>query len=316
MDEAVIQRDSSVVVAFLWLVATAPAVAQPADPDPGSIIGQAIAAGVALAADDFAAAGSYDVDDEANSTFRIRQLGRRHRFEAKGRWEPFLGARVGQVRLSQELDLGGSGRSPLDFDVWSLAIEGGALVQLGAGWFGKLRGETTYSFIENQLRYADSELAAILGPPLDGVLFNWEAEALTLEAGLGLGWETTSKHGVKTTLEAELTRLRTDPVSTEDPVQDLTVETGFERLAASFEFPLKAEIRERPLRLDARLRHTFLDRDLAEPLDSNIFTDLTLSLITLWPETSRLPIEGLGLGFTYATADSFEGWAIRLSFTQ
>jgi hypothetical protein len=320
MLDAVIERTSGTVFACLWLAMTAPAVAQPASPEPGRIIGQAIAAGVTLAADDFAAAGIYDVDDEADSTFRVHHLGGRHRLEPKGRWEPFVGFRVGQVRLRQELDLGGSGRSPLDFDVRGVAIEGGALVRLGArlgaGWFGKLRGETTYSFIDNQLRYADSELAAILGPAFDGVLFNWEAEALTLEAGLGLGWERTSAHGVKTTLEAELIRLQTDPLSTEDPVQDLTVETGFERLAASFEVPLQAEIRQRPLRLDARLRHTFLDGDLAEPLDSDTFTDLTLSLITLWPESSRLPIGGLGLGFTYTTADAFDGWSVGLSFGQ
>lgn len=309
-----IKRTLSAVAACLWLATVAPAVAQPAGPDPGRIIGQAIAAGVTLAADDFAAAGSYDVDDEADSTFRVRHLGGRHRFEPKGRWEPFVGLRVGQVRVRQELDLGGSGRSRLDFDVRGLAIEGGALVQLGAGWFGKLRGEATYSFAENRLRYADSELAVILGPLLDGVLFNWQAEALTLEAGLGLGWETTFEHGVRTTLEAGLTRLRTDPVATEDPVQDLTVETGFERLATSFEIPLQAEILERPLRLDARLRHTVLQRDLAEPLDSGAFTDLSLSLITLWPETSRLPIDGVGLGFTYTIADSFEGWSVGLTF--
>jgi len=301
-------------VVAVWLVAAAPAAAQFEDPDAGRIIGRAIAAGVALSTDDFASSGSFDVDDDANSAFRVRQLGWRHRFKSSSRWEPFLGGRVGQVLVEQELDLGGTDRAPLDFDVWGLAIEGGARVRFGSGWFSEIRGEVSYSFAENRLQYPDADLAEILGPLIDGVLFNWEAEAVTLEAGLGIGWERTSNRGVRTTLEAELTRLRTDPVATDHPIQNVTVGTHFERLLASFEIPLRGKAFGRPLRLDPRLRHTFLGDDLADPLDSSGFTDLRLALVALWPETSRLPIPGIGLAVTYTTADAFEGWSIGVSF--
>jgi hypothetical protein len=309
----VTQKRLKAIIVCLYFVFAIPVVAQPADPDPGRVIGQAIAAGVTLATDDFAAAGRYEVSDEADSSFRVRRLGGRHRFKGTSRWEPFVGASLGQVLLKQRLDLGGSSRSLLDFDVQGLAIEGGATARLGDGWFGELRGETSYSFVDNRLQYADSSLAATLGPVLDGVLFNWEAKALTVEAGLKLGWEQTSERGVKTTLAAGLTRLRTDPVETDNPIQDVTVDTGFERLLAGFEIPLHLQTFSRPWRLDTRLRHTFLDNELAQPLDSDAFTDLRLALLALWPETSRLPIEGIGIGFTYTTADAFEGWSVGLT---
>ncbi len=298
----------------LWLVAAAPAAAQFDDPEAGRIIGRAIAAGVALATDDFASSGSFNVDDDANSSFRVQQMGWRHGFESSSRWEPFLGGRVGRVLVDQELDLGGTDRAPLDLDVWGLAIEGGTRVRFGSGWFSEIRGEVSYSFVENRLEYPSPELAETLAPLLDGVLFNWEAEAVTLEAGLGIGWERHSDRGVRTTLEAELTRLRTDPRATDHPVQDVTVETHFERLLASFEIPLGIEAFGRPLRLDTRLRHTFLGDDLAQPLDSNGFTDLNLALLALWPETSRLPVPGIGLAVTYTTAEAFEGWSAGVTF--
>jgi hypothetical protein len=311
--ETVTYKPFNLIAACLGIVAAAPAVAQPTSPDPGRIIGQAIAAGVTLATDDFAAVGRYDVSDEADSSFRVRQLGGRHRFKTTGRWQPFVGGRLGHVRLNQNLDLGGSSRSALEFDVWGLAIEGGARARFDGGWFGEFWGETSYSFVENRLRYVDSELAVTLGPLLDGVFFNWEAEAMTFEAGLGLGWEHTSESGVRSTISAGLTRLRTDPVDTEHPIQDVTVESGFERLLADFEIPVNIKNLGRPWRLDARLRHTFLDDDLADPLDSHNFTDLRLALLALWPETSRLPIDGLGIAVTYTTADAFDGWSVGLT---
>lgn len=280
----------------------------------GQIIGRAIAAGVVLATDEFAAAGRYEVDDDADSSFRVRQLGHRHRFERAGRWRPFVGATLGQVLVQQKIDLGNGSRSDSEFDVWGLAVNGGARVVLSDGWYGELRGVASYSFAESDLRYPDAETADLLGPLIDGVLFNWEAEAVTLEAGIDLGWERRSARGTTTRLHGGTTWLRTDPVSTDDPVQDVTVESHFERLQVGLEIPLGTTLFDLPLRFDPRVRHTFLSNDLARPLDSDSFTDVKIVLLALLPEGSRWRISGLGLAVTYTTADAFEGWSVGLSF--
>ena len=68
----------------MWLAEATLAAAQLEDAEAGRTIGQAIAAGVALATDDFASSGSYDVDDEADSRFRVHQLGGRRRSSGLG----------------------------------------------------------------------------------------------------------------------------------------------------------------------------------------------------------------------------------------
>jgi hypothetical protein len=166
-----------------------------------------------------------------------------------------------------------------------------------------------YSFAKSDLRYPDAETAAILGPLLDGVFFNWEAEAVSLEAGVGLGRERRSARGVTIALSAEVIALRTDPVEMDDPVQDTTVETHFERVAAGVGVPLGISAFGGDLRLKARVRHTRLGRDLAAPLDSKGFTDLRLALLSPWPGDRRLPFKAIGVAMTYTTASSFEGWS-------
>lgn len=302
------------LVAGLWLLAAVPAVGQLEDSEAGRIIGQAIAAGVVLATDDFASAGSYEVDDEADSTFQVHQLGGRRRFAAQGQWQPFIGGRIGQVLIDQHLDLGLGQGAPLDFDVWGLAVEGGARRHLAGGWFGEVRGAATYSFARNRLRYPDAATAALLGPILDGVLFNWDAEALSLEASALLGWERRSPRGVSTHLAAELTRLRTDPAKTDHPVQDVTVTTHFERLAAGVGLPLGISFFGGELSLEARARHTFVGDDLAQPLDSGGFTDLRLALLAPVARGRLAPLRAIGVAVTHTTADAFEGWSMGVTF--
>ena len=302
------------LAAGLSLMAAAPAAAQLDGTEVGQIIGRAIAAGIVLATDDFTSAGSFDFDDDTDSRFQVRQIGGRHRFARSSRWEPFVGARVGQVLIDQRLGLGGDLSAPLEFDVWGVAVEGGTRLRFGDGWFGQIRGEAAYDFADNHLVYPDAAIEAVLGPQVDGILVNWQVEALTLEAGMAIGWQRRSAWGFATALEAEVVALRTDPVEVDDPVQDVTVETHFERLAASVEMPLDVSTFGRPLRLEARARHTFLGADLAEPLDSKGFTDLRLALLTPKPNGSRLPIQPVGFALTYTTAAAFEGWSVGMTF--
>jgi hypothetical protein len=302
-----------VAVALTLGAAAAPAAAQTDDPEAGRIIGRAIAAGTLLATDDLASGGRYTVDDDADTEFRIRQLGGDHRFERAGRFEPFIGVTIGQVLVDQKIDLGDAGRADSDFEIWGIAVRGGGRFRFASGWFAVVRAQVSYDFAESRLRYPDPETAEILGPLIDGVLFNWQAEAVTLEGGVGLGWEHRTAGGVRTLLQAATTHLRTDPVKTDHPVQDVTTDSRYERLLAAFQIPLGVSISDRPLRLDPRLRHTFLDDELADPLDSNSFTDLRLALLAEWPETSRWPISGLGLAVSYTTADAFEGWSVGVT---
>jgi hypothetical protein len=205
--------------------------AQSGPSEAGRVLGRSIAAGVVLATDDFAASGRYSVDDDAESSFRLQKLGARHEFERSGRWRPFLGFRLGRVEIEQRLDLGVGERAPFEFDVWGFAVEGGARYLFDGPWFIELRGEVGYSFAENRLEYPPG--AGDLAPVWDGVLFNWDAEAVALEGRFVIGWAEESASGVMTEVAAEVAGLRTDPVKTDDPIQDVTVDTHFERLSVA-----------------------------------------------------------------------------------
>jgi hypothetical protein len=280
----------------------------------GRILGRAIAAGVVLATDDFAASGRYSVDDDAESSFSLQKFGIRHDFERPGRWRPFLGFRLGQVEFEQQLDVGANERAPLEFEVWGFMVEGGARYLIDGPWFIEFRGEVGYSFADNRLEYPPG--AGNLAPAWDGVLFNWDAEAVSLEGRVVIGWTEQSAGGITTELTAEVAGLRTDPVRTDDPIQDVTVDTHFERLSAGLRIPLGGQAFGAQLRLDPRLRHTFLAEEISDPLDSGSFTDLGVALLSLRPEGGRLPISAIGIAATYTTADSFDGWSIGVAVSR
>lgn len=279
----------------------------------GEIIGQAIAAGVVLATDDFASSGHYRVDDDAESTFRLRQLGGRHLFDRAGRAQPFIGGRIGQIRLEQQLDFGNAAPYPLDFDVTGLALEGGVHLDLRDGWFSELRGEVGYAFAKSRLRDAFSSSGGEPPPILTSPLFTWDAEAVTLESGAAVGWRRIAANGRTSTVAAELVALHTDPVETDDPLQDVSVTTRFGRLSADFRFPLGGSLFGSPLSLHPHLRHTVLGSELAAPLDTDSFTDLRIALLSLWPSGRDLPFSAVGVAASYTTSESFEGWSVGIA---
>jgi hypothetical protein len=242
----------------------------------------------------------------------LRQLGGRHRFDRSGRWQSFIGGRIGQIRFEQSLNLGGTLPYPLHFNVTGLAIEGGMNVLLDGGWFSELRGEIGYAFAKSRLRDSSSNAG---GAPsiVNSPLFTWDAEALTLESGFALGWKRVTPRGPRATFAAELVALRTDPVETDDPIQDVTVTTSFGRISADLQVPLGPSLFGSPLRLDPRLRHTVLGDDLAAPLDADSFTDLRLALVSLWPSGRDLPLSAIGIAATYATSESFDGWSVGIT---
>ena len=69
-----------------------------------------------------------------------------------------------------------------------LSAEGGVHVRLAEGWFSEFRAEAGYAFAKSRLRSPSSNAGEPLAPVLD-TLFNWDAEAVTLESGVALGWE-------------------------------------------------------------------------------------------------------------------------------
>jgi hypothetical protein len=287
-----------------------PAIAQEIDIDPGNAIGQAIAAGTVLGFDGFAASGRFEVDDEADSRLRIVSLEFRHFFRSGERWQPYVKGGIGQVTVDQKVDLGVPIRGDSEFDVRGVVVGGGVRRVLGRGWFGEIGAAVDYSSVEQRLGYPDEATEAALGPLLDGVLFNWDAKALTTAGHLVAGWEHRPAGRAAVTIEGELVLLRTDPFDTDDPAQDVAVDATYERLATGVEVPLGRSAFGRPLRFDARIRRTFLDRQLADPLDTDNLDDVRVALIGLRPAGSRSRLPGLGLAVTYTTADSFDGWSV------
>jgi hypothetical protein len=310
------QRIRIVLIALPLFAVSASAVAQDTDVDAGRIIGRSIAVGVLLASDTFAATGCYQMYDDAKTTFCIRQLGGRYFFKGEGAWEPFIGAQIGQVLIDQRISLAESIRGDSDFDVWGIEIEGGMRMFFGRGWFGEIGSAVSYSSVKNRLRYPNPGIADSLGPLIDGVFFNWDAEVITLQGRLVLGWESRPVHGVGILLKSELIGLRMDPIKTDDPIQDVTVNAHYARVSSAFEIPLGIWAFSLPLRFDTTIRMTFVDRELADPLDSDVFADLRLALVALLPEESKLPISAVGLAVTYTIAKGFYGWSVGISFRQ
>ncbi len=284
----------------------------------GRVIGRAIAAGVVLSSNDFAAAGNYEVDDDAASTFRVSHVGYRRSFEKEGRRSsPFLDVSLGRVVVDQHLDLGGPVRDDSRFDTKGGRVFGGVRIPIHASWFVQAGAALEYSWVESDLTYRSPETEA-LAPIYDGILFNWRAEALTTIGTAIFGYH---REGGEDRLTADAgiqwLGLRTDPVKVDDPVQDVTVSSDYERIYAVFDVPTGASAWKRPLRVVPSIAWTHLGSALADPLDSNDFTEVGCTLAALMRTGGRkFPLERIGFSASYTHADAFDGWSFGVIFSR
>ena len=286
---------------------------------PNPTIGRLIGAGVVLSASDFIGGGTLDFEDGSGSV-RVRHLPWHHRFgEPDRRIRPWVLGEVGRIVDKESLqitEVPDDGR----FEVTSVAAGGGARIGIGSGFYAEPSAALIYSWVDTALRYNSPESEA-LRPILDGVIFNWEAEALTLLGAARLGWERRWSNEVALDVAGQVVALRTDPVSTDSPFQDATTDSNYSRLQARLRIPLGATVRDADLYLIPRVVRTFFSEEIAEPLVSGDMTQLNLRLLAEIADPSpeaawwqRLRPRAVGLSAGYTTAHSLSGWSFGVTF--
>ena len=299
-----------------------PASGQDFSAEQRGVMGRLIAVGVVLSSADFIGGGSFDIDDASGGgEFRVRHFPITYHFgESDARMRPWILGAAGQIveREAVEIIQGMPDRGRFEAD--SLAVAGGAEFDLGSGTYVEPRLALIYSQVEVELRYQSEESEAFR-PILDGVFFNWEAKAVTLAAGVRLGYRKEFENRTAVDVAGEVEGLWTDPTETDSPVQDVSTSSDFTRLLARLRIPLGGTIRESQLYVVPRVAQTFFSRELSLPLDSDSMTQLNLRLVAEAPEAApdaswwrRYGPRALGLSVTYTTADSFEGWSFGVTF--
>ena len=323
-----VRRLSAFWIACLLVAMATRVVGQEASPRQKETLGRIIAVGVALSSAEFIGGGSFDVDESglhepgsAGSSMRIRHVPWRHWFgERSKRFRPWVLGALGRVDIRQPIELLGDVPDASKFVADSLAAIGGVEIDLGdGGWYLDPTAGLIYSQIESELRYNSPESEA-LKDLLDGVLFNWEADALTWTAGLRLGYRIDWANGIALDVAGEAVGLWTNPISTDSPVQDTSTASNYSRLRARLRIPLGVEALGGDLVLVPRVAHTFFSEEIEEPLESDSMTDLNLRLMVELGDAPagagwwrRHGTQAVGLSVSRTVADSFEGWSFGVT---
>jgi hypothetical protein len=310
----------SFLLATIVVLLPAPSASQEDSRSEREALGRIIGVGVVLSSAEFIGGGRFDLEDDGG-TIRVQHLPWHHRFaDPTAKYKPWILGAIGRVVVRQPIELLGGVPDWSRFEADSVAFNGGLEIDLGRGFYVEPSAGLIYSWIEDTLTYNSPESEA-LRPILDGVLFNWEAEALSFIITARLGYKRIFANQLGIDVATQFVSLSTDPVKTDSEVQDTSTSSDYTRLQARVRIPLGVAVAGNDLYAIPRVTHTFFSEEIEEPLDSDSMTELNLRLLaelegapvdaSRW---RRLAPRAVGVSAGYRTADGFSGWSFGITF--
>ena len=247
---------------------------------------------------------------ENDTRLTITKFPLRHEFKAQvHRWKPFVQATLARLVMDQTYDVfDGQESVEPTWSAYSFAVGGGVRIPLSPHWSLLPAFDLGYTRLNNTVHYSGDRGNIGLKPLLDGILFNWSADAWLSNVHLALRYENSFKKlDVTTTVSGTASRI--ESFNSTSSFQEFGETLGTMHFKADGTYPLGISFKGNPLSVVGHVGNTTMVGDKRDELG---FTSVNETGISFEMGLGQydLPLSKLGIGAMGLWGKNVYGWAL------
>lgn len=260
-------------------------------------------------------AATYYIDSASadDPTLNVYKIPLQHEFALEGRdWKPFVQATFGDLDYEAKFDLLPGESVQADWKSYGGSLGLGVKVPLGQGLTFVPALDLGLMHLESSADYRGPVAEAILKPALQGVVFDWDADAYLVGATVGLDYNQSFDSW---TVEGR-TRLTYNYLNTYDSSSDLVeFDAGITTFTLQIDAvkPIDAQIGGYPLALVGHFGNTTFIGNNRDALGFDYFFEAGLALETDISKNDW-PVKKLRLGAMGIFGADVTGWSVIFSY--